>query len=216
MSDIRSLFGEAAEATAPLLASPALAARFEGPSALAEFSVRGLAGHLLRALTSVEGYLDAAEPAAGGTGTPSAAAYYATVMGPGPPDVHDDLNRAVRQRGVEAAAGLPEELAAAWSAAARRLRARLRAEPPGRSVSVYGGLVLSLDDYLVTRLVEVVVHGDDLAVSLKVDPPALDPAATGLVVATLVEVARIRHGDTAVVRALARRERDSADALRVL
>ena len=60
------------------------------------------------------------------------------------------------------------------------------------------------------------VHGDDLAVSLGVDPPLLPPAATGLVIATLVEVARIRHGDIAVVRALARRERDAVDALRVI
>jgi hypothetical protein len=35
-------------------------------------------------------------------------------------------------------------------------------------------------------------------------------------VETLVEVARLRHGDTAVLRALSRRERDPADALRVL
>jgi hypothetical protein len=33
---------------------------------------------------------------------------------------------------------------------------------------------------------------------------------------TLVEVARLRHGDTAVLRALARRERDSVAALRVM
>jgi hypothetical protein len=33
---------------------------------------------------------------------------------------------------------------------------------------------------------------------------------------TLVEVARILHGDVAVVRALSRRERDAVEALRVL
>jgi uncharacterized protein (TIGR03083 family) len=219
MSDIRRLFCAAADGTAPLLADPALAARYDGPSTLAEFSLRGLAGHLLRAMTSVEGYLDAPIPPAG-TATAvepvTAAAYYATVLGPGPPDIHDDLNRSVRQRGLEAAPDTAAELAAAWAATAGRLRSRLAAEPEGRFVSVYGGIVLSLDDYLITRLVELVIHGDDLADSLGVEPPALRPEASGLVIATLVEVARIRHGDTAVVRALARRERDTTGALRVL
>lgn len=217
MSDIRGLFCAAADGTAPLLADLALAARYDSPSALAEFAVRGLAGHLLRAMTSVEGYLDAPPPPAGTAVEPvTAAAYYATVLGPGPPDINDDLNRSVRQRGLEAAPGTAAELAAAWAATTERLRSRLAAEPAGRFVSVYGGIVLRLDDYLITRLVELVVHGDDLAGSLGVEPPALPPEATGLVIDTLVEVARIRHGDTAVVRALARRERDTIGALRVL
>ena len=83
-------------------------------------------------------------------------------------------------------------------------------------MQVYGDLVLILDDYLVTRLIELVVHGDDLAASLAVTPPPLNAPATGLVIATLVEVARIRHGDPAVLRALTRRERDVVGALRVI
>jgi hypothetical protein len=131
-------------------------------------------------------------------------------------DINADLHRAVRQRGVEAAPGPPEKFAARWAEAADRLRARLAAEPAGRRVQAYGDLVLTLDDYLVTRFVELVVHADDLAASLGVDPPPLPAAATGLAIATLVEVARGRHGDGAVLRALARRERDAIEALRVL
>jgi hypothetical protein len=219
MTDIRGLFCDAADATAALLDGPALVERFDGPSALAEFSVRGLAGHLLRAMTSVEGYLDAAAPEPGeGTGVEviPAAAYYAAVLGTTTGDINDDLNRAVRQRGVEAAPGVPQGFPAVWAETADRLRGRLAAEPVGRLVRVYGGLVLDLDNYLITRLVELAVHGDDLAVSLGVAPPRLDPAATGLVIATLVEVARGRHGDTAVLRALTRRERDAGEALRVI
>jgi uncharacterized protein (TIGR03083 family) len=218
MTDIRDLFLQALDATTPLLAEPALVARFDGPSALAEFSVRGLAGHLLRAMTSAEGYLDGPEPDAGpGTGTEviSAAAYYAAVIGAGT-DIDDDLHRAVRQRGVEAASGPPGEFAAVWDSTADRLRARLASEPTGRLVQVYGDLVLTLDDYLITRLVELVVHADDLAVSLGVAPPPLPAATTGLAIATLVEVARCRHGDAAVLRGLTRRERDVVGALRVM
>ena len=214
MTDRRALFVETALAAQTLLFEPALAERFDQPSALAEFPVRGLAGHLLRALTSVEGYLDAPGPETGATPV-SPAGYYAAVAAAGG-DVGSELNRAVRQRGLEQAAGTAGELALAWGDTAARLADRLEREPAGRLVRVFGDMVLTLDDYLVTRLVELVVHADDLAASLAVPPPPLPAAATGLVIATLVEVARIRHGDAAVLRALARRERDAVGALRVL
>jgi uncharacterized protein (TIGR03083 family) len=196
--------------------TPMLVERFERPSALRQFSVRGLAGHLLRAMTSVETYLDRPPPAAGEGSAPiSAAAYYAQVLG-AETDIDSALHRSVRQRGLEAAPERPEDFVSEWSSVATRLVGRLEAEPPDRLMSVLGDLVLTLDEYLVTRLVEFVVHTDDLATSLGVPPPDLNRAATGLVVGTLVEVARIRHGDAAVVRSLARRERDTVNALRVL
>ncbi len=55
-----------------------------------------------------------------------------------------------------------------------------------------------------------------LAVSLHLDLPDLPVEAAGLAITTLVDVARLRHGDLAVLRALTRRERDAASALRVL
>jgi hypothetical protein len=74
---------------------------------------------------------------------------------------------------------------------------------------------MTLDEYLRTRVVELVIHGDDLAssVGLAFGPVASDLATTAI--STLVEVARVRHGDMAVLRALTRRERDSVQALRV-
>src|SRR6266550_2493541 len=209
MTEIRVVFLEAVDATARLLAEPALVERFDGPSALAEFAVRGLAGHLLRAMTSAEGYLAGPEPDGSGPGVlrPVAA---------NDPDLDSDFHQAIRRRGVEAAPDKAQELAGLWAETADRLRALLTAAPAGRLVQVYGDLVLTLDDYLITRLIELVVHADDLAVSLDIAPPPLPAAATGLAIATLVEVARIRHGDTAVLRALARRERDAVAALRVL
>jgi len=218
MTDIRALFLETALAAQTLLFEPALARRFDEPSVLAEFPIRGLAGHFLRALTSVEGYLDRPEPAArpgSEVAAVSPAEYYAAVVAAGN-DIGSEGQRAIRQRGFEAAPGTAGELALAWSEATARLDERLEREAAGRRVGVFGDMVLTLDDYLVTRLVELVVHADDLAASLAVTPPPLPAAATGLVIATLVEVARIRHGDAAVLRALARRERDAVEALRVL
>lgn len=221
MTEIRTLFGTTLTEVHGFLieSTPALVDRFDGPSALREFTVRGLAGHLLRAMTSLKGYLDQPEPAATGPGQSpdviSAAAYYATILA-GDTDIDSDLHRSVRQRGVEAAPGPPDDFAAGWGKAATELITRLHGERPERLVEVYGGLVLSLDEYLVTRLIELAVHGDDLAMSLGVAPPALSPDATGLVITTLVEVARLSRGDTAVLRALIRRERDTVGALRVI
>jgi hypothetical protein len=218
MTEIRTLFGETTTAVGAVLTgwAPALAERFDSPSALDQFGVRGLAGHLLRAMTSVEMYLDRPAPAGtDGSGPITAAAYYAQLLA-GETDIDSALHRSVRQRGLESAPEKPEDFAPAWSEVTARLLRRLEAEPPDRLVSVLADLVLTLDEYLVTRLIELVVHTDDLAVSLGVPPPDLDPAATGLVIGTLVGVARIRHGDVAVVRALARRERDAVRALRVL
>jgi len=195
-----------------------LAQRFEGPSALAEFSVRGLIGHLRRAMTMVDGYLDRPPPASGPGATVenvSAAAYFASVL-PADDDLDSDFHRGIRQRAMEAAPDRPEDFSREWAETASSLITRLEDEPADRLVQVFGGVVLTLDEYLVTRVVELVVHADDLATSLGVDPPGLPTAATGLVISTLVEVARIRHGDVAIVRALSRRERDTDAALRVI
>ena len=211
-ASVRPVFLEAVEAARPLLSSPALAARWDEPSVLERLSLRGLAGHLLRAMTSVEAYLDRPEPPA--ELVISAAAYYSAVVSE--TDLDGEVHTAIRRRGEESAAGGPTALAADWAAATSRLRARLEEEPPTRRVRVYQDLVLSLDDYLVSRLIELCVHADDLAASLGQPAPALPGAAPALAIATLVAVARLRHGDAAVLRALTRRERDTAGALRVL
>jgi uncharacterized protein (TIGR03083 family) len=218
VSDFRDLFGAACVDVNVWLAdqAQALEERFARPSALAELTVRALAGHLLRAMTTVETYLDASPPAPpSGTAVLSAAGYYGSVL-TGDTDLDSDFNRAIRQRAVESAPDSAPDFVLEWTDTAARLVIRLEQEPEDRLVQVFGGHVLRLDDYLVTRLVEVVVHVDDLAVSLEVTPPELPAAATGLVIDTLVAVARARRGDTAVVRALTRRERDTVEALRVI
>ena len=83
-------------------------------------------------------------------------------------------------------------------------------------MSVYQGIVIRLDEYLLTRLVELALHIDALCVSVGVPAPELPEAARAAAIGTLVEVARLRHGDTAVLNALARRERDTGAALRVM
>ena len=98
-----------------------------------------------------------------------------------------------------------------------RLRVRLVTEAFDRRLQVLGGLVITLDEYLRTRVVELVLHTEDLALSVDLPEAAeVTPAAATIAINTLVDLARLRHGDLAVLRALARRERDTVNALRVL
>jgi hypothetical protein len=211
MSDASAAFLDAAATALHLLERRELAEQWAQESVLRQFSVAALAGHLARGITTVERYLDGPEP--GETGI-SAASYFDTVIRSA--DIDDPANQAIRTRGDEAAAGGPAALAGDARAAVGRLSSRLAGEGRRRRLRVAGGLVMTLDEYLRTRVVELVVHVDDLAASLGVELAPPQPATCKVAIDVLVGVARIRHGDMAVLRALARRERDLVGALRVL
>ncbi len=207
---VRGLYLEVATATAALLTDGSVAEHWDEESTLPHFAVSGLAGHLARAVLQVEWYLDADLPDAE---LVTASEYYAALTGVADPD--SELNVGVRQRGEEVAAGGPSALAARTAAALARLRTRLAAEPSDRCVGALGRLLL-LDEYLKTRLVEMMVHMDDLALSVGLSPPEPPADAARLAIETLVEVAALRHGHLAVLRALTRRERQGTEILRVL
>lgn len=66
---------------------------------------------------------------------------------------------------------------------------------------------LSTDDFLVVRLMEIVVHADDLACSVDAMAPPFDAAVLEPVLALLAALALKRRGQDAVLRALSRNER---------
>ena len=203
MADALAAFLDAASTAMQLLERRELAERWQQDSVLPQFAVAALAGHLLRGMTTVEQYLDGPEPDEAGI---SAARYFHTVI----------RSADIRGRGAEAAAGGPAALASEARAALARLSPRLSEMGAGRRLRVAGGLVMTLDEYLRTRVVELVIHADDLAASLEVELAPPRPGTCAIAIDVLVGVARIRHGDMAVLRALARRERDPVQALRVL
>lgn len=69
------------------------------------------------------------------------------------------------------------------------------------------GWALTVEDFLVTRLMEMVVHSDDLAESLGLTTPVFPDGAVRRALALLTAVSVARHGQTAVVRALSRPQR---------
>lgn len=71
----------------------------------------------------------------------------------------------------------------------------------------WAGWALRREDFLLTRMLEVVVHSDDLAVSVGVDTPTFPAAVFDPVRDLLVRLAVARHGQARVVAALTRRER---------
>jgi hypothetical protein len=75
---------------------------------------------------------------------------------------------------------------------------------------------MTVEDYVATRLVEAVVHGDDLAASLGPEPPPFSDEATAFVAELLWASLRRRAGDAALLRALARSERAAPGVLRAL
>lgn len=204
MAQIRELYLNAAASAATLLAAPQVAAAWHEPSALAKLSVRGLAGHLAGQIFFIPKVL--AEPVPTEEVIPLHE-YYARVSWIGS-DLDDPFNVLIRTSGEQDAADGPTALAARVEATVEELRAVLPTAPsrPVRRPT-WGAWSISLDDFVTSRLLEVVVHCDDLAYSVGVPAPELPAQAIETVVDVLSRIAIRRHGATNVLRALSRAER---------
>jgi hypothetical protein len=194
----------AAAAATGLLSEPAVAERWEDPSALPDMSVAALAGHLARQIFSVEAVVaqDACDQR-----PISLLDHYARVtwIDAG---LDDEPNVSVRQAGATEAAEGPAALASRARGTTERLRASLPDEPLDRVVVLpWGPWPLTLADLLMTRMLEIAVHGDDLAYSTGLPTPDLPADVTDTVVVLLARLAVRRHGPTAILRALSRAER---------
>lgn len=199
---VRDEFLVVAAVATDFVGQDVLAQRWHDPSALRGYDVGGLAGHLARGIFTVETYLS--RP--GGVGGISAADYVVEATGDHDP-IDSSMHREVRERSVAEAAGGHVQLHERMTKSTSRLKLELNEIAGDRTVSVLGGMSMLLDEYLATRLVELVVHLDDLAVSLELPTPELPPSALKRVAVVLAEIAVDRGGSLAVIRAFARRER---------
>jgi mycothiol maleylpyruvate isomerase-like protein len=202
-TSIKDAYLDAARSAVRLLSDPAVDAAWGEPSALPEFSVGGLAAHLAHQVLAVPATLDA--PAADAP-IPLLDHYErATWRGADP---LAEVNVGIRTHADQLATEGAASLAARLGEAIEQLATRLPSEPDDRPVRMAAGpWTLRLDDYLVTRMMEIAVHSDDLAVSVGLETPDLPAAALEPVLALLTGLAVRRHGQPAVLRALARAER---------
>lgn len=210
MHETRLTFLAAAAEARSALVHADVEARWDEPSALAEMTIGELAAHLARAVITVQTYLR--NPVSKTEEPMSAVSYYTAMEGLS--DVASPLNASVRKRAAEGARDGCHAVIESFDASLAELRHALTTEPDDRLVEMIGNRVLPLDECLLSRILELTVHTDDLWVSIGQPTPAL----TGLqpTIRLLVDIAEMRHGELAVLRALSRRERDPGDVLRVL
>jgi hypothetical protein len=199
-----------------LIESAAVGRVWSEPSALARYSTGGVAAHVLGGVLRLGQLLDEPEP------IERRPVRLDEFFGPNrleQPDDDDALFVFLRASAEELAAAGPDALVASCAGPIERLRQRLPTERAGRAVSlvrVPDGQV-SLSEYLRTRVLELVVHGDDLVASVPgwvaPEPPS---AAVSVCLELCLELAHQRVGGLAALRAFTRSERADPGALRVL
>jgi hypothetical protein len=202
MNQVRSAYLESAEVAAELVTLPEVTLRWDEPGAPRGMTVGAVAAHLVA--SGIEMLLPILlEPQPPGTRALDPSRYYSGQTLDLDHEGHQDVRDKAEAASLRGAAALMRDAALAVAT----LSSRLSEEPEGRRVVVLGHIDMALDGFLVTRLVELLAHTDDLAASAGVPTPDLPRGAVDLVVSCLTDVARKRHGDLAVLRTLARRER---------
>jgi hypothetical protein len=204
---IADAYLHAATSAATLVADPTVVAAWSAPSALTAMSVGGLAAHLANQIISAARAMDM-PPAEVERVTLIEHYGRATWLGA---SWDQETNTAIRAGGESAAEAGPAAVASAASEALAMLSVRLPDEPTDRPVRMPAGpWSLALDDFLITRMMEIAVHSDDLAASVHIATPELPESVMVPVLDLLTRLSVRRHGQTPVLRALSRAERAPA------
>lgn len=175
-------------------------------SVLPKMSVGELACHLGRQLTLAAELLQAT------TSVPpldSADEHYhraAWVMTTSPDDPPNDRTTSE----VEAALGVVALRTRVAKALATLTELRTSRTAADVVLIPWQGWSLRRDDFLLTRLLEIVVHTDDLALSLGVPTPEFPEEIFAPVRDLLIRLSVRRNGQSAVISTLTRRERSQA------
>ncbi len=200
----RAAFIQATAVVVELVSLPEVAERWTDESACAGMSIGGLAHHLVAQADNAVRFLSAPptddEPIA-------LLEHYARAAWVN--SGHDSAaNQGIREVADSHAEVGVEGVIATSRAALEALPGVLAAEREPDTVHIaWQGWSLTTEDWLVTRLMETVVHADDLAASIGVPTPEFPEEAMRPVLALLTDLSVRRHGQSAVIRALARSER---------
>ena len=209
MSLLGVAYLEAARSAVGLLERPEVADAWGRPSALEGMTVGALAVHLASEVLLVQNAWRDPARRSQDEPIPLLEHYRRSAWVTGGPD--HEANVGIRESAEQAASPGPAAMLADVRVALADLEGlREGTRQPEVVQMSWWAWSLSWEDFLVTRMMEIVVHSDDLAVSLDVEPPELPGAVLEPVLSLLVGVATLRHGQAAVVRALSRAERAPA------
>jgi uncharacterized protein (TIGR03083 family) len=201
---MRDAYLEAVDSAIGLLSAQPVADQWSRPSCLADWSVGGLAAHLASQVSLTARVL--ASPAGRQQPIPLLEHYARAAWVRA--DVDDEVNVSIRASTDAVSAAGPAKLLAQTRQARADVAVTLDEQPLDRVFVIpWQGWALTLHDYLVTRMMEIAVHSDDLAVSIGVEPPRLPDQVLDPVLTLLAGLAVQRHGQPAVLRAFARKER---------
>lgn len=196
----------AVAAVAPLVRAPEVAEAWGRESALPGMTVGGLTRHLVSQPECAVEFLEIPVPdAAPRLGLLDYTATWDWLRQP----VDAPENTSIRDDFNEMGEAGPGDSAKVLDAAVAALPAAIAAAGPLTFVP-WQEVAIPTDDFLVIRLMEVVVHADDLAVSVGLPTPTFPDAALAPVTQLLTALALRRHDQSAVIRALARAERGGA------
>lgn len=218
MASVRDALWMALDAAVDVVRSPEVAEAWEDDSVLEGLSVGGLVAHLLVATERLALVLEADPPAADEVRVVGPREFYGPNRIDDPAQLADGVPAALRQGALSRADAGADVVIPELASLSGRLRPLVDAASDDRLVPVIQvrGGAARLDDYLVSRVIELVVHTDDLACSTGLLVPDVDPDVLSIVTAAFVDLAVGRSGTRAVLRAFARRERAGGDVLRVL
>ncbi len=195
----------AVDLVAELAARPEVVDGWTQESSCAGMSVGGLTRHLVDQAVNIVKLLTADDPAAADAETIPVLEHYARAAWVRE-DLDGETNRTIRESADRQAIEGHAWALSALAVARGDLEAVLAQAPPATYVP-WQGWALPTDDFLVTRLMEMVVHADDLAVSVDVEPPRFEDSVLDPVLRLLTGIAVRRHGQDALVRALSRPDR---------
>ncbi|MBC9821774.1 maleylpyruvate isomerase N-terminal domain-containing protein [Terrabacter sp. MAHUQ-38] len=201
--DLRAAFLAATDHVVAIVSRDDVAATWDQPSALPEWDVGGLVAHLASQPSTAVRLLRA-EPATDSIPLDEHYARSAWVSAA----LEDEVNVSIRAGGDQQAALGRDEVLAGVLEAREVLPELLAAQPADRAVLIpWAGWALRRDDFLTGRMMEVVVHGEDVAASVGFESPPLPDYVLQPVLRLLTRLAVRRHGQGAVVSALTRSER---------
>jgi hypothetical protein len=212
--ELRDVLAEASASVLELVASPEVGREWHSPAALDGMTVGGLAAHVVIALRTTVALIGRERPDPGVVASPFA--FFGDNRREGSPldsDRSRSIVAAAEEGGLEGQSEVVDELTSVIA----QVDAAVSEQAPNALIATprLPDASARLDDYLRTRICEVVLHGDDLAASVGVvwHPPG---RASTEAITLLVELARERVGDLEVLRALAREERAVPGVLRAL